>query len=188
MGGCAVVSRYLRFLNRAGTDLDVLSAAGVGLGVFALAFFVSAVAPAKEEIGRLRAELTRVRSAAVSTPHDGEAAARSSSQLATFTRNFPTLSEAPAWILRMHQIARHNDLTLATGEYRLTAARDGGLARYQITLPLHGGYAQVRAFLEQVLTEIPAAALDEVAIKRDSVDARATETRVRLTLYLAGGQ
>lgn len=46
----------------------------------------------------------------------------------------------------------------------------------------------MRSFLEQVLTQIPAAALEEVTIKRDSVGARSTETRVRLTLYLAGGK
>jgi Tfp pilus assembly protein PilO len=110
------------------------------------------------------------------------------SQLATFKRNFPTMSEAPGWILMLHQIAAHNDLTLDSGEYRLTDAKDGGLARYQITLPLRGGYAQVRTFLEQVLTQIPAAALDEVTMRRDSVGARMTETRVRLTLYLADGK
>jgi Tfp pilus assembly protein PilO len=110
------------------------------------------------------------------------------SQLATFTRSFPTLSEAPGWILKMHEIAARNALTLETGEYRLTGARDGGLARYEITLPLHGGYAQVRTFLEQVLTQIPAAALEEVTIRRDSVGARTTETRVRLSLFLAGGR
>jgi hypothetical protein len=53
---------------------------------------------------------------------------------------------------------------------------------------LHGGYAQVRTFLEQVLTQIPAAALDEVTIRRESIGSRATETRVRLTLYLAGAK
>jgi hypothetical protein len=53
---------------------------------------------------------------------------------------------------------------------------------------LRGGYAQVRSFLDQVLTQIPAAALEEVTIRRDSVGARATETRVRLTLYLANGK
>jgi len=85
-------------------------------------------------------------------------------------------------------VAARNDLALDSGEYRLANARDGGLARYQITLPLRGGYAQVRSFLDQVLTQIPAAALEEVTIRRDSVGARATETRVRLTLYLAGGK
>jgi Tfp pilus assembly protein PilO len=107
------------------------------------------------------------------------------SQLAAFTRNFPTLKEAPGWILKMHQIAARNELALETGEYRLVDAKDGGLARYQITLPLHGSYAQVRAFLDEVLTQIPAAALEEVAIRRDSVGARTTQTRVRVSLYLA---
>jgi Tfp pilus assembly protein PilO len=168
--------------------LDVPGVTGIGLAVFALAFFMSTVAPAREEAGRLRAKLARLQSAAVKVPHDSNATERGISQLATFTRNFPTLTEAPGWILKMHQIAARNELTLETGEYRLTGAKDGELARYQITLPLHGGYAQVRTFLEQVLTEIPAAALDEVTIRRESIGSRATETRVRLTLYLAAAK
>lgn len=188
MDGRAIVNRYLQFFGRYAIGLDVLSVTGIGLAVFAFALFVSAVVPAQAEIGRLRAQIVRVRGAATDAPNDSNAAARGMSQLATFTRNFPTLSEAPGWILKMHQIAARNELTLETGEYRLTGAKDGGLARYQITLPLRGDYAQVRTFLEQVLTEIPAAALEEVTIRRDSVGARATETRIKFTLYLAGGK
>jgi Tfp pilus assembly protein PilO len=182
------VNRYRQFWERYGSGVDVLGAAGIGLAVFAFALFMSAIMPAREEAGRLQAKLARMQSAAIDAPDDSKATARGMSQLAMFTRNFPTLAEAPGWILKMHQIAARNELTLETGEYRLTNAKDGGLARYQITLPLHGGYAQVRTFLEQVLTQIPAAALDEVTIRRDTIGSRATETRVRLTLYLAGGK
>jgi hypothetical protein len=182
------VNRYLHFVQRCRTGLGVPGVTGISLAVFALALFVSAVLPARGEIDRLRARIVRAQGVATIAPDDGSAAARGTSQLAEFTRNFPTLSEAPGWILKMHQIAAHNDLTLDTGEYRLSKAKGGGLARYQITLPLRGGYAQVRTFLEQLLTQIPAAALEEITIRRDSVSAPATETRVRLTLYLAGGK
>jgi hypothetical protein len=188
MGGYAIVNRYRQFFARYGIGVDVLGVTGICLAVVACALFISAVLPAQTEIDRLRAQLARVSSAATDSPNGSDATARGLSQLAMFTRNFPTVSEAPGWILRLHQIAAHNDLALDSGEYRLTNARDGGLAHYQITLPLRGGYAQVRSFLDQVLTQIPAAALEEVTIRRDSVGARATETRVRLTLYLAGGK
>ena len=187
MGGRAIVNRYRQFFARYGIGVDVLGVTGIGLALVAGALFASAVLPAQAKIDRLRAQLAHVSSVATESPSVGDATARGLSQLAMFTRNFPTVSEAPAWILRLHQIAAHNGLALDSGEYRLTNARDGGLARYQITLPLRGGYAQVRSFLEQVLTQIPAAALEEVTIRRDSVGAHATETRVRLTLFLANG-
>ena len=188
MVGRAIVNRYRQFFGRYGMGVGALGVTGIGLAIVAGALFASAVVPAQAEIDGLRAQLARVSSAAMGSPNGSEATARGLSQLAMFTRNFPTVSEAPGWILRMHQIAAHNDLALDSGEYRLANAKDGGLARYQITLPLRGGYAQVRSFLDQVLTQIPAAALEEVTIRRDSVGARATETRVRLTLYLAGGK
>jgi Tfp pilus assembly protein PilO len=186
--GRAIVSRYLGYSAGIGAKLDILSVSGIGLAMFAAALFVSAVLPAQDEVERLRARVVAARSAPADQSAESEATARGKSQLAMFTRNFPTLSEAPGWVLRIHQIAARNELALETGEYRLTNGKDGGLARYQISLPLRGGYAQVRTFLEQVLTQIPAAALEEVTIKRDSVGAPATETRVRLTLYLADGQ
>jgi Tfp pilus assembly protein PilO len=182
------VNRYRQFFERYGERLDVLGVVGIGLAVFAFVLFMSTVLPAREEAGRLQAKLARLQRTAVQVPHDGNATERGMSQLAAFTRNLPTLTEVPGWILKIHEIAARNELTLETGEYRLTNAKDGGLARYQITLPLHGGYAQVRTFLQQVLTQIPAAALDEVTIRRESVGSRATETRVRLTLYLAGAK
>lgn len=132
---------YLQALRDAGARLDALSAVGIGIGAFGAALFVSAVLPAREEAARLRAQLARVHASAVDPAGDSAAAERGRNQLATFTRNFPTLSEAPGWILRMHQIAANNDLALETGEYRLTNVKDGGLARYQVTLPLRGGYA-----------------------------------------------
>ena len=180
------MNRYLQLVQRYGIRLDVFGVTGIGLAVFASALFASAVLPARTEIERLNMQVARVRSNAMNTPGNGIATARGISQLATFTANFPTVSEAPGWVLKMHQIAAHNDLTLDSGDYRLNNGKDGELARYQITLPLRGGYAQVRTFLEEVLTQIPAVALDEVTIRRDSVGARVTETRVRLTLYLAG--
>ena len=182
------MSRYRQFLGRYGIGVDVPGVAGIGLAAVACALFASAVLPAQAEIDRLRAQLARASSAATNSPNGSEATARGLSQLAMFTRNFPTLSEAPGWILKIHQIAAHNDLALDSGEYRLVDAKDSGLARYQITLPLRGGYSQVRSFLDQVLTQIPAAALEDLTIRRDSVGARATETRVRLTLYLANGK
>lgn len=175
-------------IEDAAARAGLAGAAGIALAVFAAAVFVSAVLPTRARIDDLRAQLIRMQRTAGAGQTAPDQAARVSGQLALFTRNFPVLTEVPGWILRMHDIAARNDLALEAGEYRLTPAKDGGLARYQITLPLHGGYAQVRTFLDEVLTEIPAAALDEVTIRRENVMAAATQTRVRLTLYLAGAQ
>jgi hypothetical protein len=85
---------------------------------------------------------------------------------------------------KMQRAAQRNDLTLAKGEYKLSQERDFHLASYQITLPVSGGYAQVRGFVNDVLDAVPAAALEELTLKREAINDDALEARVRFTLFL----
>jgi len=48
---------------------------------------------------------------------------------------------------------------LAQGEYRLTEVKDAHLRRYQLSLPVAGGYPEIRAFVAQALNADPALAL-----------------------------
>jgi Tfp pilus assembly protein PilO len=163
-----------------------LGAAGVigaGLLMFGVAFYASSVLPARDELKRLEARAERSGRGGAGVATAGNVAA-SVEQLERFRQRFPAFSEAPALVLKLHSIAAANGLALETGEYRLVKERDMNFARYQITLPLKGSYPQVRLFLAQLLDEVPALSLDEIAIKRDSVNARTAETRVRLTAYL----
>ena len=73
---------------------------------------------------------------------------------------------------------------LQSGEYKLDRNPDSRLARYQITLPVTGSYAQLRGFVGQVLADVPAAALEEITLRRESVSSPRLEARIRLTLYL----
>ena len=60
----------------------------------------------------------------------------------------------------------------------------GKLWRYEIVLPVHGTYPQVRVFLAQVLTKIPHLALQSVSFERQKVGDAMIEANIRLTLYL----
>lgn len=82
--------------------------------------------------------------------------------------------------------AAHNGLSLEKGEYRLLRDAQFPLARYQITLPVSGSYAQVRGFVNEVLDRVPSAALEDLTMKRESIGAPQLESRVRLVLFLAG--
>jgi Tfp pilus assembly protein PilO len=85
---------------------------------------------------------------------------------------------------KVQAAARANDLQLEKGEYRLSQERDFALARYQVTLPLRGSYPQVRGFVNDVLDAVPAAALEDLALKREAADDPMLEARVRFTLFL----
>jgi Tfp pilus assembly protein PilO len=183
--GIAMMENLMLRLNSAMTSLGAAGVVGLGLLVFGGAFYVSAVAPARDELTRLEARAARAGSNAARGATDaGDALASGVEQLEKFQKRFPAFGEAPGLVLKLHTIAAANGLALETGEYRLIKDRDSTVARYQITLPLKGSYPQVRLFLAQLLDEVPALSLDEIAIKRDSVNARSAETRVRLTAYL----
>jgi hypothetical protein len=77
-------------------------------------------------------------------------------------------------------------VALDSGEYRLSRTAGERLARYEITLPLKGSYAQIRGFVADVLAAVPAAVLDEVNLRREGVDSARLDARVRLTLYVGG--
>jgi hypothetical protein len=169
-------------LNAAMVSLGAAGVIGLGLLVFGAAFYASSVAPARDELNRL--ETRAVRAGTQGTAGAGDTIAAGIEQLERFQQRFPAFGEAPSLVLKLHTIAAANGIALETGEYRLIKDRDSNIARYQITLPLKGSYPQVRLFLAQLLDEVPALSLDEIAIKRESVNARSAETRVRLTAYL----
>jgi hypothetical protein len=76
-------------------------------------------------------------------------------------------------------------LTLDLGEYSMVQERGSRLARYQITLPLKGNYAQIRSFIGEVLREVPASSLDDIALKREAIGSPLLDARIKLTLFVA---
>jgi Tfp pilus assembly protein PilO len=165
---------------------DAAGVIGLGLVVFAAAMYFSAVMPARQQLAQLEAQAAqRQRAGGLPDDHLRTAAMRGAEQLEQFNRKFPPLADAPALVLKLHDIATQNGIGLDTGEYQLIRDNDTGFARYQVTLPLRGTYWQARLFVAQLLDEMPASVLDEISMKRESVGARAVETRVRVTIYLA---
>jgi hypothetical protein len=85
-------------------------------------------------------------------------------------------------------IAAKNGLVLSQAEYKPGYDKQGRFHTYQITLPVKGQYAAVRAFCEQVLLAVPFASLDDIGFKRNAVASAALEARLRFTFYLSDAQ
>lgn len=157
---------------------------GVTLLAFALGTYFSAVVPAWQELEELQRRVERT-ATPVARDADGVrlAIARGVDQLERFNKNFRPLSDAPALLLKLHEIAAQNRILLHAGEYQLTSERELGLTRYHVTLPLSGTYWQVRLFVAQALDELEGSALEEISMRRESVVSGAVETRVRLVFF-----
>jgi Tfp pilus assembly protein PilO len=171
-------------LRRQMDELGWPGAVGIALVVFAGAFWLSAIQPAAAERDLLHQEAEKLERR---VRLDGQKRYRpptAPEQLANFYAFFPVASSTPEWLAKIHAAAAAKGLQLASGEYKVARGATERLARYQITLPVQGAYPQIRAFIGEVLQQVPAAVIDEVSLKRDSVESARLEARIRLTLYL----
>jgi Tfp pilus assembly protein PilO len=157
---------------------------GVALLVFAAGLYATAVLPLADERASLRAEAERMQTRLQMSGSPAGRRGTLAEQLATFYAFFPPPQSSPDWLRKIHTAAKAKGLVLQSGEYKLERSSEARLARYQITLPVVGSYAQIRGFVGQVLADVPAAALEEITLRRENVASPRLEARIRLTLYL----
>ncbi|MBX9632272.1 MAG: hypothetical protein K2X67_17270 [Burkholderiales bacterium] len=163
--------------------------AGAALLIFALGFAVSSLLPAQRHAAQLKSDVGELRSrlrAVGDGPAGAAVIAPRATQLENFYAFFPHVDTLPDWIGRIHTAAARNGLILESGDYLLERRKEQRLVQYQITLPVRGSYGQIRGFVAEVLEKVPAAALEDVVMKRESIAAPALEARIRWVIYLAG--
>lgn len=174
-------SRY--WLKRAGWP----GVAGASLLAFCLAFQVSAIEPARARLAQLGQEEVSLRARVERAPRQAGNDSPAE-QLAAFYRFFPSGRSAPDWLGKIYLAAQQQNLILERGEYRPVREKQGRLTRYNILFPVKGSYVQIRRFLTTILADIPTASLENVAFERQKVGDSTIEAKIRLTLYLEGGQ
>ncbi len=105
-------------------------------------------------------------------------------ELAQFYAFFPFEETIVDDMAKVYAAAAQQNLLLEQGEYRLAPERDSKLTRYGISLPVKGGYVQIRKFLAQALADVPNLALDSVTFGRQKADEAAINAQLQFTLYL----
>lgn len=169
-------------MNRVQDWLRALGPTGVvGLGVliFCIPFYLSAVRPAEQELGAQRSIAERLRSR---TPFQPVASDGRAEELRRFYNLFPPLERLPDQLEQIYGLARAAKLELLQGEYRLEKP-PVGLAFYRITLPLRGTYPQIRQFVGATLKSMPVASLEGLRFERKRVGDTRLEAQIRLTVY-----
>ena len=110
-------------------------------------------------------------------------------QIRRFYAQFPASETLPNCLRLIDSIALMQRLSLNRGDYKLTQIKSlqsnqATLARYEIVLPVTGQYLQIRQFIAQVLHELPALALSDLQIKRESAQSPSVEARLIFVLLL----
>lgn len=143
--------------------------------------------PLAGEVDELRSRLVELETRRLSGDIESEQRSRTRSErVADFYASFPQWQSSSQWIGEINAAATRQGVQLTAGEYQVQRRVNHQLVGYQITLPVRASYLQVRAFLADVLENVPPVAIDEVRFSREEVDERSLDVRIRLTLYVGG--
>ena len=159
--------------------------AGLVLAAAAAALYFAGIDPGKAQINRLQREALSVREFSRSNPDAGSLTPPTyETWLQNFYRLLPAKTSAPDWLRIIFAAARAQSLVLEQGEYKMKVDKSSRLLAYEIGLPVRGNYVQIRKFVADVLEQIPAAALDEIIIKREAIGDPRIDASIRFTLFL----
>ena len=163
--------------------LGTVGAMAVALLCGAVIFLLAVLKPLEarnDQLEKRLAQSLRQNSSSASTPRR---AAGPAAKLAAFYHFFETEEQTIDWLAKLHALGAAAGVEVRSADYRMdrTGTR---LERYEITMPITGNYAQIRAFLENALVEIPVLSLDQVSFRRQRTTDPLVQAEVRVTLHL----
>ena len=160
--------------------LGPVGGVGVALLFGCAVFYVTAVAPAQDDLTSLQEQ----RVAEDLARRSGRPVVDTASQLSQCMTFFPTSDTTSQWLGLVYEAASKEGLELAQGTYKVRGDAAAGLNAYQVTLPVRGGYPQIRRFVAGVLSKVPAASLESIAFQRERSADGAVDAKVVFTLHL----
>lgn len=187
---------YMRwYSNQMIKKLGVLGLLALAITLGCCLFYAFNVMPLKQKIAIDTARLEQANQQLVlsreteKSPLDIIPKQTTAEAIKRFYAQFPVAESLPNCLRLIDNIALKQHLTLNRGDYKLTPIKQlqtnqGALARYEIVLPVAGQYAQIRQFIAQVLHELPALALTDVQLKRESAQSPTVEARLIFVLLL----
>jgi len=151
----------------------------VGLGAIATALVValSMLLPAQRAVENLRTDLTRTLRAPPGT-------ADAPGSAPAFLEKLPTRVGMPGVVAQIYQQAKDAGVALDTGRYSYSAAKAGGVARYELDFPVKAGYPNLRSFIGATLAAVPAAGLERLHIERKAVGDNVVSAEVRFVVFV----
>jgi hypothetical protein len=156
---------------------------GIGILIFCVPFYFSAVRSTESELlaQRLAAERLRTRA-----PYQPVSSGGRADEVRRFYSLLPAVESLPRELERLYGLARTARIDLLQGEYRFEKSASS-LVSYRITLPIRGTYQQIREFVGATLKEMPTTSLDALRFERKKIGDAQLEAQVRMTMYFRPG-
>jgi hypothetical protein len=112
----------------------------------------------------------------------------SAQALAQFRARLNSEQDADAVFEILQREAQKNGLAPNGTEYKWQRQSGAGLAEVSIVMPMKAAYAPLRAFVKDVLADVPGLALDQFDLQREAIGAGVVDARLRFSLYLKVGR
>lgn len=169
----------VRRLGLPGLGGAILLAAAAAGTLFVVLPGLEARARAEQQVLRAQAHAAAVQRGEVSI------ARTPGRQLDDFYAGLPAQLTATKAIDGLYTAADAEKISLERGEYSLAVEQGADMARYQILLPVHGTYAQLRRFIDTAIAKVPGLSVEDLDMQRKEVSETELEGRIRMTLYLS---
>jgi len=101
--------------------------------------------------------------------------------------NLPPATERQQRLADLLEIGLRIGLTPVRTEHRLSVDKAAGLERLRVSMPLTGGYAQLRHYIEAALEHDPALSLDSLKLRRATPLAPEVEAELVWSLHSRSG-
>lgn len=157
----------------------------MALVVFAIAFFVGANSPLKQQLVELQASAddallphARPRSSAAEPARD---------EVQALLDHLPRRSELPTLTDKVVAEAAAAHIGLERGTYDYSVSHSGGLMRARMTFPVHGRYPEIRRFIDATLAAIPGIAVDGLRLERKEIGAGEVDADIRFAVWMRNG-
>ena len=170
-------------LGRGGLAAGALLALALVLGLVAGPRLAADNRAARAALALDRARLDQSGAAARTRPSFDPA-----DPAAAVLEQLPPADQLAAFVDALQAQATHRGVAIERTEYRVQPVLGQRAVRTQLVLPAHGGYPQLRGWLEATLHDFPSAALEQLALRRSSDGSAALDAEVVLAFYARGAR
>lgn len=179
-----MMAQWLQLKQKLGQKLGWQGMLGAILLLTAYLFYSAVLEPMELRAAQVREQTGTPGQRAALNAQMQEAALKSpAAMLENFYAFFAGGQGVSDNLAKIYSLAQASGLELKQGEYKLQRDKDARLVQYQATLPVRGGYMQVRTFAARVLSEIPTAALEQIRFERKLAGDPNVEAEIKFTLY-----
>jgi hypothetical protein len=167
----------LWLLRQKARRLGIAGLIGAGLLLAALLIQLIQVGALRREAARQTEQLAALRQSAATAPPVAPPPANPLAHL-------PPTGNAAQQFAELIELAKSHRLPLPRGQYSVAAQAGTSLLRWQLVLPVEAPYPTLHAFVAAALERLPNLTLDEIKLKRESIESTALQAELRMSLYV----